>query len=68
MGCIFDQVFPPPSAPVPRQEAQPLVLSEPANLTFSMPGEFTSGPTAEGQGGAAGAAWGSKGRLLKQGK
>jgi hypothetical protein len=44
------------------------VLSEPGilvqNLAFVLPGEFTSGPQAEGEGGAAGAARGSKGRLL----
>jgi len=32
------------------------VLSEPAHLSFYAPGEFTSGPTAEGSGGADGAA------------
>jgi len=33
--------------------------------TYILPGEFMSGPEAEGQGGAAGAARGSKGRLLQ---
>jgi len=46
--------FSSPSAPAPRQEEQPLVLFEPANLFSFLPGEFTSGPTAEGSDGAAG--------------
>jgi hypothetical protein len=37
-----------PSAPTLRPEDQPLVLFESANLFSFLPGEFTSGLTAEG--------------------
>jgi hypothetical protein len=46
-----------PSAPTPRSEDLPLALSEPGILALCLgvlTGEFASGLTAEGSGGAAG--------------
>ena len=52
----------------PRPEDQPLALSEARHSYFMtlhcMPGKFASGLTAEGSGGAEGAARGSKGCSL----
>ena len=61
VGCFIVFVFfLPPSATPPRPEGWPLVLFEPGifvqSPAFILPGEFTSGPTAKGSGGAAGAA------------